>query len=293
MDDLIKEASRLLERSEQLLSEAGRMGTKRFADQPVSFQPASSNRKLAPQREVKVGRRIRNVPIGPFAASTYVSIEATCPSSCPYKGSGCYAQAGMTVFALDRTAIYDKWTGVDVAQAEVKIIDGAWVKGVPQDGGAGGRDMRLHVSGDVSSTSSARLLGGAARRWTERGGGTVWTYTHRWSEIDRSVWGPIVVLASVETVAEARETLARGYAPALTVERHTSKHAMKNDGIRFVPCPAQTKAKTCVECRLCFHENLVERRMGVTFAIHGQSSETAITKLRKLNGRGQLELYGH
>jgi hypothetical protein len=174
----------------------------------------------------------------------------------------------MAVRRLDREAVRRGWSGIATIEAEVAKIDKLFVRGVPQDGARGGRDLRLHVSGDAFSTTGAELLAGAADRWLSRGGGSVWTFTHLWRRIPRASWGPISVLASVETRIEAREAIELGYAPALTVQEHDGPHAISlGDGARAVPCVAQTRGITCVECRLCL-DNLVPER-GITLALHG------------------------
>lgn len=281
MTDVEAEADRILAWSQKLLDEAVELSPHRKAEAPVSIQPSSSNRKLAPQRLIDVNGRKRCVPIGPFVTSTYVSIEATCPSSCPFRGNGCYAQAGMAVSRLDRVAVRKRWSGDATIEAEVKALDGVFVRGVPQDGARGGRDLRLHVSGDAHNTAGAKALAAAAERWKQRGGGAVWTFTHLWRTIPRAAWGPIAVLASVETRRDVEFAMRRGYPPALTVPEFSDDGAFPAaHGIRAVPCPAQTRGKTCVECRLCLDPELASRRSGVAFAVHGKQAESARNKLR-------------
>lgn len=56
------------------------------------FASESSNRKIVGRTKV---------------SATYASIKATCPSACPLRGEGCYAQHGRTalhVQQLDRGA---------------------------------------------------------------------------------------------------------------------------------------------------------------------------------------------
>lgn len=280
------EADRCKRWSERLLDEAIRASPFRKAKAPVSIQATSSNRKLAPQRQINVDGRMRNVAIGPFVASTYVSIESTCPRDCPYRGNGCYAQAGMTVASLDRLAVRKQWSAIATIDAEVAAIDGIFRRGVPQDGARGrGRDLRLHVSGDAGSTAGARRLAAAAARWQRRGGGSVWTFTHLWRKIPREAWGPIAVMASVETKRDAGIALSRGYAPALTVEKHEDDVAIPITGGRLVPCPSQTRDRTCAECRLCLDPNLAKRGVGITLSLHGQEVDRAARRLRVIQGR--------
>lgn len=246
--------------------------------QGVSFQAKSSNRKLSPIEEVPLGSgKKRQVPQGPFCSSTYVSISATCPESCIYRDNGCYVQGGQSGWVmrrLDRQAAH--LTGLEVTTAEAALIDKQFIKGVPQDGARGGRDLRLHVGGDVSCQLGVQRLAQAARRWQSRGGGRVWTYTHRWREVSPFAWGLISVLASVETTEQAFDAIEKGYVPAITVDRFLKHRAHVREGLKIVPCPAQTKGRTCAECRLCLEDNLPPgKKVAVAFALHGQKQNRA------------------
>jgi len=280
-DDVLRRSERLLREATTTAAKHGRWTSR--TEWPVSVQPDSSNRKLAPQTQVLVGARIRNEPRFPYCSSTHVSIEATCPDSCTFKGAGCYAQAGMVVQRLDRGVAAMGVNGTQVAEMEARAIDGMFVRGIPQDGARGGRDLRLHVSGDAATETAAHLLAGAARRWQERGGGAVWSFTHNWSTIARHYWGDVSVLASCETADQIRDAGRRGYAPALTVERHESEKPFEVAGVRIIPCPAQTRGRTCVECRLCLDaDKLHARKAGIAFEVHGTNKTAAIVALERL-----------
>jgi hypothetical protein len=249
----------------------------------VSFRHAQANRKLSPVNEVQVPGAPwpRFVPKAPFCCSTYVSIEETCPSSCAFKGNGCFAQSGYTgsmIKKLDLSA-----QGRNVGLEESKIIDRMWPAGVPQDGARGGRDLRLHVAGDAKNARAARDLAGAAQRWLDRGGGLVWTYTHRWRAIPREAWGRISVLASTETAEDASEAIEKGYAASIVVRSFPNAHrafTLPNLPGRVIPCPAEAGKMTCVECRLCFDdEKLLDRELVIGFAAHGTGVVRAKRKL--------------
>ena len=145
---------------------------------------------------------MRPVPDGPpFIVSTWVSISGTCPDVCTFKDNGCYAQAGATHLVMGRLDRASRGrTSLSITLEEAAAIDELFPGGVPQDGARGGRDMRLHVGGDVSCRKGAKALGEAVARFQKRGGGRCWTYTHRWREVPREAWGPISVLASVERI---------------------------------------------------------------------------------------------
>lgn len=265
--------------------------TKRAA---ALFRPVSDDRKLAPVAMVaNTTERLRPVAQGPFCSSTYVSIAATCPDTCEFKDGGCYAMAGFTGNALrrmDREAHRESLSADDVIAIECELIEGSFRTGrgpiarVPQDGARGGRDLRLHVGGDVSSEEGARMLGAAAYRWRLRGGGSVWTYTHRWVDIDRDAWGSsISVLASVENIEFAHHARKLGYAPALVVDKFASDkaHTLREGkrSLKVIPCPAQTRGTTCVECRLCLDRDLHTMNVAIGFSVHGVEAAKARRRL--------------
>lgn len=301
IDELGRKADEVLRRSAELVGVASRPVRESTTIRPghklapsasaFSIQAASANSKLAPQREVLAANgRTRYEPIGPYCASTYCSISATCPSVCPFKDNGCFAQAGashLTMGKLDRAG--RRTTGLEVSQAEAYGLERLWVRGVPQDGHRGGRDLRLHVGGDVSCEQGARALARAVEGLRARGLGAAWTYTHRWREIPRDAFGPISVLASCERPIEAHDALALGYAPAITVEAFPGRRAFDlGYGVKAIPCPFEALGKgrpTCVECRLCFDDaRLRSSRRAIGFAVHGSQSEAAKGRLRVLNG---------
>jgi len=257
----------------------------------ASFQPSSCNDKLSKvSRKLQYNGRYASHPKPPYVCSTYVSIEATCPKTCRFKDTGCYPQVGnaaSSVRSLDEDAMYEGLTGPDVAKAEAELINQAWPKGVPQDGAQGGRDLRLHVSGETADTASAWALGIAASRWKGRGGGDVWTYTHNWRTIEPYDFGPISALASVETQEEAEEAIERGYTPAMVVTKFPADKAflIPGTGMKVVPCPAQIRTSKCITCRLCFKPMPKGKLIG--FQLHGFGANRMVKKLPTL---GQMTM---
>lgn len=201
--------------------------------------------------------------------ATYVSIEASCPKSCPLKGEGCYAQlsfVGITTNRLDEEA--DGFSALQAARAEAKVIDGSYNgKSVPK-----GRDLRIHVAGDSRTIAGTKLINNAVKRWKKRGGGNVWSYTHAWKNVPRKEWDQVSILASVSTIDEVPEALSQGYAPTIVVPEHSSDKAYKLEGsdIKWIPCPAQTRGVGCSDCRLCFNaDRLLSGNFGIAFSVHG------------------------
>lgn len=289
MTDLVEQADKLLHRSRELVEAAAApletLRTVVRSTTGVSVRRKSSNRKLSPQREVMAKNgRPRNTPVGPKVVATEVSIEATCPDTCEYKGNGCYGQTGIAAFHSDRLNLVRE-RGLEVNRLEALELDSLWPGGIPQDGARGGRDLRLHVSGDASCAEGARVLAASAARWRARGGGAVWTFTHRWQTIPRDAWGPISVLASCKP-GEVRHAVARGYAPARVVPHFEHPRARHVEGTKMIPCPAEVGPRTCAQCRLCLNADRLERRgAGILFEFHGPGIAHK-TRLRVIGSLG-------
>lgn len=190
------------------------------------------------------------------SAATYLPLS-TCPQSCPLLDRGCYAQTGRLSIQL-------------IGKAEVPVEDAHRMEVRGIDALKGARPLRLHVSGDCTTSAQAEHLAEAAERYVARTGNPVWTYTHAWRGISRQAWGCISVLASCETVREVREAQARGYPAALVVEAFPGAARYEVDGRPVVPCPEQTRGITCAECRLCMQgDRLLRSGVTVGFAAHG------------------------
>jgi len=218
------------------------------------------------------------------ADATYASIAATCPITCPLKDQGCYAQGGhvaITVARLDAEAAHVEDPEM-VADAEADAIDAAYGgKKVPR-----GRALRLHVSGDSRTIVGTRLIAMAVTRWKKRGGGVAWTFTHAWRRVQRKHWERVSVLASIERPELAAKVRKQGYAPALVVDHHEPDgKAFFSHGVRWIPCPNQTRGIGCTDCRLCFDADaLFARNAGIAFAAHGPRANAVKRRLTVLQG---------
>ncbi len=263
------------------------MAKKPAAAGAVSFRTKSQNAKLSPVHQLRrAGHNLRLIAQRPFTCSTYVSIAATCPA-CPFKAGACYVMSGITgITGRKLDAAAQGQTVDEVIAEEARRIDRAFHgRRIPQDGARGGRDLRLHVGGDVGSPLGAQFLAGAARRWRDRGGGAVWSFTHAWREVPRDAWGSISVLASVERPEDIDVARAAGYAAAIVVDKFPSYRAFSLPGssTKIVPCPAETRGKTCVQCRLCLDADaLLERNVAIAFEAHGPTARLAREALADL-----------
>ena len=215
----------------------------------------------------------QNHKTGPVAA-TYASIEATCPKDCAFKDAGCYAKGGR-VGILNAQLV----TGVTPLQAAVQ--EARQIEAVRPPLGLA---LRLHVSGDCRTVAAARRLGRAGVLWQDRGGGSVWTYTHAWRLVPRGAWGRgVSVLASIEHVGQAAAARKAGYAPALVVPAHPkSGRAWRAGGVRWIPCPEQTRGIPCASCGLCFKaDELRDRGAGIAFAAHSQGKKHVLRVIQE------------
>jgi len=223
---------------------------------------------------------VRSTP--PGYQLPYAAIGATCTEGCVFKSKGCFVQTSLTAkMARAQDGAARGHSPLDVMREEATLINRAYRNGVPQDGGRDGqrgRDLRLHVGGDVGSAEGAELLAEAARGWRVRKGGVSWTYTHWWREVPRSAFGEINVLASVESPEEIEVAAAAGYPAAITVDAFPSRRAFELPGssFRLIPCPAEVRGDaeervTCVSCRLCLDRDLLALKVprAIAFEAHG------------------------
>lgn len=209
-----------------------------------------------------------NVKIGRVSTTYQSTVHCV---DCPLKGAGCYAEGGMV--AMQKRRLDDAVRETHASPLRSARQEAAGIDALR----AVGQGLRLHTSGDCPSTETTRVVASAAQRFMARGGGQAWTYTHAWRRVQRRTWRNVSVLASCETTDDARKALAKGYAPAIVVERFDSPKAFQRDGVTFVPCPAQTRDNvTCETCRLCWNADALHQRgTGIAFEAHGSSKKRA------------------
>lgn len=205
-----------------------------------------------------------NSKVGRVSA-TYVA-QNSCPASCVFRGSGCYAENGNVGFQthrLNRDA--EGMKALALAKNEAQAIDGL----------SGRLPLRLHVVGDCTTDKCAQIVSGSADAYRLRHGSDVWTYTHAWREVKRSSWQGVSVLASCETVADVKKAQSKGYGTAIVVTEHQQETAYVIDGQKLIPCPQQTgRAVNCEACKLCFRgDRLRDMKASIAFATHGATKK--------------------
>jgi hypothetical protein len=200
--------------------------------------------------------------------------QSSCPPTCPLRGAGCYAEVGRANLVTSRLNSSDVTDPIQIAHLEADAIRKL----------SGRRMLRLHVVGDCYFDKGAEILAEAAAEHTAKKGMPVFTYTHGHST-KRESWGSISVLRSCERMEQVQKAHKDGFAAAMVVERHESKHAYQKDGFTIIPCPQQTGAvKDCASCKLCSQDKkLHSKRAVIAFAIHGARERKAREVLNQLN----------
>jgi len=230
----------------------------------ASLTVSTANRKLTRDKRAR--------PVSVTRAA-----QRSCPRSCPFLNSGCYAEsgpAGIHSSRLNRAAAGLRLSSRDIARAEAREISAAW----PIDG----RPLRLHEVGDARTASAARILARAVAARQALGAGLAWTYTHAWDTVRRREWGSVSVLASVETTAQARAARRAGYALAMVARTVADGIAkLRAARIRGIPCPAESGAAAdCASCGLCMRaDRLRELRRGIIFTPHGSGARRVREKV--------------
>lgn len=213
---------------------------------------------------------------------TYVSIEKTCPNSCPMKKDRtCYASIGFVGIHEKRSTKYSK-------KLTPYMLAGQEAKKIIKNSNTKSKFLRLHVSGDSITKKGTELIADACELWINKTKGKVWSYTHAWEKVSRSKWGKVSILASVDTIDQANKAFELKYTPAIIVPKFESKKAfyLKGSDIKWIPCPAQTHEEiSCTDCKLCLNsDKLLSLKCGIAFEAHGVTKEKIKRRLNVING---------
>lgn len=218
--------------------------------------------------QVHLTLKSRNEKVGPIPVST--TEASSCPTACPFKKSGCYADGGpLALF----------WGKVSRGDAGVpwgEFCD--QVKALPE-----GQLWRHNQAGDLPTVDQVHIN---AQELTDlvvaNQGRKGFTYTHHNPEAGDNAalisWANregFTVNLSGNNLAHADDlaSLKAGPVVAVVPEDHPEKSTTPA-GRKVVVCPEQTgKAKSCAECKLC---QKVNRDVVVAFRVHGVSKRKAL-----------------
>lgn len=205
----------------------------------------SSNRKLSVAGKVSV---------------TMVS-QASCPTTCPFYKSGCYAESGPQGIHTSRLNKSEEKDVLQIAKEEAKAILAL----------TGKNNLRLHVVGDCTTDDSAKEVSSAAEIHMSKNNKKVWTYTHA-HNVERKSWGKVSVLRSCENITQVKKATEEGFASCIVVSEFKKNTAYKLDNeYTGIPCPQQTgKAADCESCKLCWNDiKLHKSKRVILFSAHG------------------------
>lgn len=206
--------------------------------------------------------------------ATYAT-QASCPSDCALLNQGCYAQSGpigITTARLNRVAALSKPTPLTIAMAEADAIAKL----------SGSLDMRIHVVGDCTTSAAASIVSKAAIAKLKTGR-RAWTYTHAWKTVDPAAWDGVSVLASTDSLSQVEVAREQGWATAAVVSQFESESVHKQQGVKILPCPNQTRNVKCSDCMLCFDsERLKKTDLTIGFTAHGARQNNVRRVLKTL-----------
>ena len=209
-----------------------------------------------------------NAKTGPIPVST--SSKATCPSTCPFMGNGCYAASGP--LALHWAAVTRGERGTPFAEFLAAI------RSLPV-----GQLWRMNQAGDIPHNGTGKISrrfikGMVAANRGRRG----FTYTHHdltkgenLSLIRYANRNGFTVNVSTETEAAADRAIAAGLPAVIAVPSTETRTTWRTPaGNAVLVCPAQrSDTKTCSDCQLCSDKR--GRRVVIAFLAHGTGKKKA------------------
>jgi hypothetical protein len=217
--------------------------------------------------QVHLTLKSRNEKVGPIPVST--TSAKTCPSDCPFKKSGCYADGGPLALFWGKVTREEAGTDWTTFCNQVSALPEGQLWRHNQAGDLPGNGMQIDAKAMTSLVLSSMHTKG-------------FTYTHYNPDhgtnariIQAANRGGFTINLSGNTIAHADKLAALNIGPVVCVvpEDHPEK-SQTPEGRSVVVCPEQTgKAKSCAECKLC---QKVDRAVIVAFRAHGVSKRKAI-----------------
>ena len=150
---------------------------------------------------------------------------------------------------------------------------------------SGARMLRLNVVGDCRTNGAAEIVAAAVKRYNRRyvSARKTWAFTHAWRDVKRKSWGEVSVLASCESIKDARIAMRAGYAAAVIVDGFKEEKVYEQDGVKILPCPNQTRGVTCDRCALCLNDTrLLKAGIVIGFVPHGSGARAVRNTLKSL-----------
>lgn len=215
-------------------------------------------------------KRSENGKTGPIPV-TY-SEPNTCPSSCPWKGHGCYAEVGPV--SLNWHRVSDR--GASLLQLCRSIA------ALPQ-----GQLWRHNVAGDLPGLNEDINARALRRIVLANTGKLGYTYTHKKTKralnlARRATRAGFAVNISCDSIGEVDSMMARGLLCAVVMPSDSPRRVITPRGHIIEQCPATYSGSkiTCSDCKLCARIN---RKVAVGFPAHGPRYRSINIKLEGIN----------
>lgn len=204
--------------------------------------------------------KAHNTKTGPIPVST--STAKTCPSACPLKNAGCYAETSHLL--LHWRAVTEGKKGVSFKEFCNQIA------GLPE-----GQLWRHNQAGDLPGVGNRLAIGQLRDLVRANRGKRGFTYTHKpltTKDEQRAVADAVkegfTINLSANSLEHADDLMKLGIAPVVSVVPVDQPEVSYTpDGHKVIVCPAQTRDKVqCKTCALCYQK---DRPCIVGFRAHG------------------------
>jgi hypothetical protein len=205
-----------------------------------------------------------NAKTGPIPVTT--SSISTCPTSCSFRGNGCYAESGPLRLHWNKVSDGSRGGSLDDLCAEIRKIPRHQLWRWAQAGDLPGHGAL------IDQVALGKLV--EANRGRHGFG-----FTH----YEPGVWGNALAIShantngftlnlSAETLAEADDYAALGIAPVVVVVPAGTTKPLKTPAGRHVAiCPATVRYDVqCATCGICAHPT---RKAIVGFPAHGAGAK--------------------
>src|SRR6516165_2883017 len=209
-----------------------------------------------------------NAKTGPIPVST--SSRETCPS-CPFKGSGCYADGGPIALHWDKVSSGERGDAWHVFVRKISKLPHGQLWRHNQAGDLPGKGDK------VDAVALSQLVGANV-------GKHGFTYTHKpltaanASAIRDANARGFTINLSANNLAHADELAAAGVGPVavvLPIEQTTNTETPA--GRKVIVCPAtQRDDVSCMTCQMCARQ----RDIIIGFPAHGASAKRAANVVR-------------
>lgn len=224
--------------------------------------------------QVHLTIKSRNEKVGPIPVST--TSAKTCPSDCPFKKSGCYADGGPLALFWGKVTRDEAGTDWNSFCGQIAAL--------PE-----GQLWRHNQAGDLPGNGKAIDYDALMSLVSANEGRKGFTYTHysplgfendtdtlnNALAIAKANEGGFTINLSGNNLKHADQLAALNIGPVVAVVPEDFPDTGKTpEGRKVAVCPEQTgKAKSCAECKLC---QKADRAVIVAFRAHGVSKRKAI-----------------